>query len=473
MIRVRRSAPPVCLMASPLREVQLQHIQKRILGSGRHDAGHYPLRSANEIPGFMRELRKLFRDKCAFCEIAVGDAPDEMLLAFFRPTEGALQINGTVNREHYYWLSWEWTNFYLACPTCIHFKGKYFPTLKNPGLPGSFEEELLTEEPLLLDPCRDDPSQHLQFDQSGFVHARQRSERGEVTIRVLHLNRDDLVVARKTKAREIRNSLDTCLLDPIRVSREMVEPLVTACSDDSRFAGMSRQLLWDWLDDLTPETSNFSRFILAQIQPLLTHRSDDSLTLPSARSEGTIDLLRMHLDGVRQGREIPIYRAFLSIDLKGSTAMKIGQSPAAIDYSFTAFRSFVMEILDRHQMFDLTWAGDGGMGLFESAQDAVKAALELLRNIAVFNREQNKLPSAFEPRCGIDWGEVFTDPRRPLPETFSPVADFAGHLQKEASANGLLISEAVLGQISNQDDFRLSLKRVDGKDAWEYVQRVS
>jgi hypothetical protein len=52
-----------------------------------------------------------------------------------------------------------------------------------------------TEKALLLDPCFDDPAEHLKFSKDGLCH--RLTERGEATITVIGLNRADLVEARR------------------------------------------------------------------------------------------------------------------------------------------------------------------------------------------------------------------------------------------------------------------------------------
>jgi hypothetical protein len=50
------------------------------------------------------------------------------------------------------------------------------------------------ERSLLIDPCNDDPTEHLRFVETGAVQSLSR--KGEVTIKLLKMNRDDLIAAR-------------------------------------------------------------------------------------------------------------------------------------------------------------------------------------------------------------------------------------------------------------------------------------
>src|SRR5687768_6844469 len=62
-------------------------------------------------------LNELFRRKCAYCESQVDvTAPGEVDL--FRPAVDASNLSGEGSPDHYGWLSADWENMYLACPSC-------------------------------------------------------------------------------------------------------------------------------------------------------------------------------------------------------------------------------------------------------------------------------------------------------------------------------------------------------------------
>ncbi len=470
MISVRRPPAPARLTDSILRETQKERIREWFTTPKRNRRERsFAPRGAHEIPGLVKELRSVFSDKCAFCETQLTDLPDEIVLAFFRPTEGALQLRGVINRDHYWWLSWEWSNLYLACPVCIREKGQSFPTSKSRAKPDSYDEALRLEMPLLLDPCIDDPSQHFLFDESGKVTHVQGSERGRVTIDLLKLNRDDLIHARRTTARKTKDLLYECLQRTTGgVKAELGEKpnlLIHACSASAPFAGMTRQLLMIWLGQLTP-ISHASRPMLRAFQKCLAASTVQSP--PKSWSQQCEESLRLYLDAAKQLKERLVHWAFLSVDLAGSTKMKEGQDVVTMEYSFQQYNSFLEKILKSHKSVLSSAAGDGSMSCFETSQNAVNAAIELLKNIDEFNSEQNKLPDPFVPRCGVHTGRVFVDESIPLEKMFSPVIDFAGHLQKAAPPNGLLISESTYDEINNKTDFHRSREKVDGNKVWKY-----
>jgi uncharacterized protein (TIGR02646 family) len=143
------------------------------------------------------DLLEMCNGKCAYCESKIevtsfGDIDN------FRPKGGARGFN---NKEyapmHYWWLAYEWENLLYSCQICNQkYKRDFFP-LENESKRariGAIGIELLDENALLIDPCNDNPDEHLQFDKTGFVNSK--TKKGKVTIEILGLNRKELVERR-------------------------------------------------------------------------------------------------------------------------------------------------------------------------------------------------------------------------------------------------------------------------------------
>jgi nucleoside phosphorylase len=195
----------------------------------------------------MNFLGRVFFSKCAFCETKFVKVEDGAL-AFFRPREEALQTDGTSAPDHYWWLSWEWSNLYLACAICINAKGQAFPTGKPRTRPETYGSNLQSEEPLLLDPCLDDTGLHLVFRENGEVSAHPNSDRGLVTIKVLDLNRESLLSARRERALLVRELLLKCFqVTDAAALASLTEELKSYYDNDQPYAGMVRQLLRGWV----------------------------------------------------------------------------------------------------------------------------------------------------------------------------------------------------------------------------------
>lgn len=173
--------------------------------------GHYDLpeedrrrRRANvdsEIwtaPDVRQALLAVFHEKCAYCEMRVGGAESGGTVDHYRPLANAMWSGSSDSPEHYGWLAYEWRNLYLSCLTCARAKSNLFP-VEGPRAPllCSWSEAQSAEKRLLLDPCKDQPTRHLQLTLNGELDSR--SELGLVSIKVLGLNREELVSERKAK----------------------------------------------------------------------------------------------------------------------------------------------------------------------------------------------------------------------------------------------------------------------------------
>jgi len=200
---------------------------------------------STELADIKPALFETFRSKCAFCESVI--APDSyMWLDRFRPRTGAVNRDGEVSHDHYWWLAYEWTNMYLVCVTCNKLKGNRFPTEKERAKAGATGPELLAEQPLLLDPCVDCPEEHLLFDERGMVASE--TKRGRSTIECFSLNRAQLVADRAEALTELRDFWDSIFPSDRQPNARNLTPALRAALDSSAFPflGLRRQFLKQW-----------------------------------------------------------------------------------------------------------------------------------------------------------------------------------------------------------------------------------
>lgn len=182
-----------------------------------------------------------FRGKCAYCEQKIrGNQRGN--IEHYRPKSAvkhldwsyvAREVDGESERHPgYYWLRQTLSNLLLSCELCNQINadenGKYgkecrFPVdgdyAWNPG-------DEVTEHPLLLNPCFDDPAEHLELDpETGILTGI--SPRGEVTIDLLGLNFRDLHKDRKDAYDAAANSFYTAMglmrYDPEAARRKLAE----------------------------------------------------------------------------------------------------------------------------------------------------------------------------------------------------------------------------------------------------------
>ena len=195
---------------------------------------HEARKKSGKKPGFelyknesvRQALERLFHRKCAYCEARYA-ATQVMDVEHFRPkgaVEKAVLASGKGQHPGYWWLAMEWSNLLPSCVDCnraryhVFENGKRIKVGKKDQFPlraGSFhgvepgDED--GEECLLLNPCKDDPEEHLvfmakEFEQrleakeparQGYLFPKERSEMGEQSILVYGLNRPGLVIDRR------------------------------------------------------------------------------------------------------------------------------------------------------------------------------------------------------------------------------------------------------------------------------------
>lgn len=241
MIRVDRSAVAEPKALKRLREAGLKHARRFFVDTPeaarrqrRYFNPHW--QKAYRVP--IPTLFEMFRGKCAFCESRVNpELPG--VLDHFRPKWATRGLGKEYAPDHYWWLAYAWENLYLTCPKCNKNRGPRFP-VKGGRISGP-TEDASSEEPLLLDPCHDDPAAHLRFERSGRV--RPLSQRGDVTIDLVALNRSDLVAARKRIIQRVNSIWREVLVARPRLPVELVAQLKELTSADAEFSACAAQAL--------------------------------------------------------------------------------------------------------------------------------------------------------------------------------------------------------------------------------------
>jgi hypothetical protein len=155
----------------------------------------------NAIWGELKDhLFDLFDLKCAYCE-------NTMLGAYWGDVEHYRPKNPVrgdpAHKKHpgYFWLAYDPENYLPACIKCNQPKSNRFPLVA--GSPRAYTaDEVINEKPLLLNPYKDNPENHLTFqasetDSRGGAWVKGLTEAGKATRDLLQLNRADLLTDRK------------------------------------------------------------------------------------------------------------------------------------------------------------------------------------------------------------------------------------------------------------------------------------
>jgi len=144
-----------------------------------------------------------FRGKCVYCEQKIsGD--QHVDIDHFRPKDGVtdidfkpvmIEIEGeTKKHPGYYWLAYEWTNLLPACILCNQIltepsEGKLIGKHTRFPVNGSHAVDPgdeVNEDPLLINPLFDEPSDHLELHSIGAYVGK--TNKGKTCIDVFGLN---------------------------------------------------------------------------------------------------------------------------------------------------------------------------------------------------------------------------------------------------------------------------------------------
>jgi len=232
MIRVQRSAPPPHLIrwADKWTAELLAAIRQHENGN----SGPPPKSLWNKYnKGYVKQaLREMFHDKCAYCESKITHV-DYPHIEHYRP------------KKKYPHLTFRWENLLLAYGMCNSrtYKDEHFPVQDNDD-----------NRPLLLNPCDDDPKQHIRFEQAWVVPL---SERGRTTSELLGLNRRDELLDRRREKYVLIFGIRLLVegyennggAANAQVWRTEIEKMASA---EAEYAAMVRQFMTEPLPDRPP-----------------------------------------------------------------------------------------------------------------------------------------------------------------------------------------------------------------------------
>jgi class 3 adenylate cyclase len=157
--------------------------------------------------------------------------------------------------------------------------------------------------------------------------------------------------------------------------------------------------------------------------------------------------------------------AFLSVDVVGSTQMKVQEEPAAIQHDFLEYRKLVERVFARSRMLKAAWTPDGVMACFPNVNDAVQAGQDIIRELIVFNKSVKLMRTDFAVRCGVNAGFVYFDESTPMETMSDRVIDVAGHMQKHADPNTVLVARKIIEPLRQLEEFTHTTQVVDGYEA--------
>lgn len=178
--------------------------------------------------------------KCCFCEskighVAYGD------VEHFRPKAGWVQDDEGINKPGYYWLAYDWDNLMLSCQICNQrYKKNYFPIELPDNRARDHKGDIAAEGPLFIHPVNDEPEEHIEFNEE-IPKPKNKSVRGEATIKKLALDRELLNEERRTALEKVKLIAKLAMGTPETDQKEAARALILKVQTDSHaYASMFR-----------------------------------------------------------------------------------------------------------------------------------------------------------------------------------------------------------------------------------------
>lgn len=191
------------------------------------------------------KLISVQHNKCCFSEAKFnGDYGD---VEHFRP-KGRLGEESSNIKYYpgYYWLAYSWDNL-LLCKQVINqsHKKDFFPLINPAERACNHNEDLTFERPVLLDPSREDPRDHIEFHQDEPVGI---TDRGKKTITLLNLRHSHFVEARRSLFKKLKILKDALVVlegknPDCPIAIEIREQLNNAICPEAEYSSMAIDLL--------------------------------------------------------------------------------------------------------------------------------------------------------------------------------------------------------------------------------------
>lgn len=149
-----------------------------------------------------KQLKEFHNNKCCYSEARFNR--EAVPVEHFRP-KGAVGEVGSKTKQYpgYYWLAYEWTNLFMCKFGINSNKLDFFPLDNEHTRAKNHNADLTLEDPIIINPCTEDPRDHIRFHEEVPI-AYRASSRGEYTINLL-LRHPELDEDRRTHYQRLLN----------------------------------------------------------------------------------------------------------------------------------------------------------------------------------------------------------------------------------------------------------------------------
>lgn len=161
--------------------------------------------------------------------------------------------------------------------------------------------------------------------------------------------------------------------------------------------------------------------------------------------------------------------AFLSVDVKGSTLLKVDSEPERIKHTFDAYHEFTETLIEKNRGLIISSLGDGLLGQFLNVDDAVAAGVEIQAGIGDFNRDRNQLLFPFLLRVGVSYGAIAVE--RVTGRDAELIIDLAVKVQEHGEPGSVCITLDAFQNLERYRDYFSYRDYVESLKSEIYVNR--
>ncbi len=246
MIKLGKRPPiPNKLKSDAVKETKKQIENKIKSGDTVKSTDFEPHWGADSVKKVLWELHY---GKCCYCE-RKRDMKRESDVEHFRPKCGITEEEG---HPGYWWLAYDWDNYFLSCKSCNQeFKKNRFPLLPGGKRAFSKKNKLAREKPVLIHPIDEDPEKFIGFDwQEGYgvlVKAAGLDKEGRGNETVNHLtgiNKKDVMERRAKLVKELNRIVKVANFAEMSNNHELknkyYEEIKVETAAGEEFAGFRR-----------------------------------------------------------------------------------------------------------------------------------------------------------------------------------------------------------------------------------------
>ncbi len=250
MIRINKGAAPKVLVNARSRYDAINN-EDYLKFQNEYDSGDkaFEFTASYRSKTVKKILTERQNGKCCFCEAKFVN--DDSHVEHFRP-KGRVDSwpDGQKSYPGYYWLAYDWDNLFLCKSTTnSSVKMNYFPLIgaitRNINHLGT-----AIENPLIIDPSKEDPRDFIVFNGHEIVGL---NDRGRQNIELLGLRNPQLDEARRSLYRKLeglKNAVDLLVFRGESPEDPSIKPLIDILKESTKesaeFSSMAIDFLQGW-----------------------------------------------------------------------------------------------------------------------------------------------------------------------------------------------------------------------------------